>query len=67
MSYKSEVHMDIEQVEAIHTLKGHSNSVDAVRVDPSNKKRFATGSHDKTIKIWDVKKLKCVTTSEADR
>lgn len=66
MSYKNEVHMDIEQVDPIHTFEGHSNSIDAVRVDPSTRKRFATGSHDRTIKIWDIKKLQCVTTSEAD-
>jgi WD40 repeat protein len=38
-----------------------------VRVDPSGRKKFATGSHDRTIKIWDINQLKCIATSEADR
>ena len=36
--------------------KGHENSVDAITVDPNSDKLFATGSHDKTIKLWDATK-----------
>lgn len=37
--------------------KAHSNSIESAAPHPSNKS-FATGSHDKTIKLWDLGKLK---------
>lgn len=37
-------------------VKAHENSVDAITVDPTSDKLFATGSHDKTIKLWDATK-----------
>lgn len=67
MLRKFENHMDIDIVEAVGSAREHTNSVDALKIDPSNNKRFATGSHDRTIKIWDTTKLKCVSTSQADR
>lgn len=68
MLHKYENHMDLEQIEAVATIdKAHLNSVDAICVEPASKKTFATGSHDRTIKIWDLKTLKCLQTSEADR
>lgn len=34
----------------------HENSVDSISVDPTSDKLFASGSHDKTIKLWDATK-----------
>ena len=62
MSFKSEVHMDLEQIQPIHSAREHTNSVDAVKIDPNGKKKFATGSHDRTIKIWDIAKIKVTLT-----
>ena len=35
---------------------GHENSVDAITCDPTSDRFFASGSHDKTIKLWDAQK-----------
>ena len=67
MIFKRENHMNVEQIEPISTLKEHTNSIDAIKINPASKKTFVTGSHDKTIKIWDLSTCKCLTTSQADR
>lgn len=36
-----------------HSLE-HENSVDCISANPRNPNEFATGSHDKSIKIWDA-------------
>jgi len=36
--------------------------VDSVSVNPKNKNEFVTGSHDKSIKVWDVTKQTSVQT-----
>ena len=47
------------EVEPVSILKNeHLNSVDSITVN-APKTQFATGSHDKTIKVWDTKTLKC--------
>lgn len=40
----------------------HDNSVDALAANPQNAKEFATGSHDRTVKIWDAPTFKCKGT-----
>ena len=34
----------------------HTDSVDALSVDPTSDRLFASGSHDRTIKLWDATK-----------
>lgn len=48
----------INQIPA-HTklYKAHNNSIESIAAHPSHQ-HFASGSHDKTIKIWDVGKFK---------
>ena len=38
----------------------HENSVDALAANPSNEAVFATASHDRTIRIWDASRVKCL-------
>lgn len=35
------------------TLKGHTNSVETVAFNPVRTTELISGSHDKTIKVWD--------------
>lgn len=44
----------------------HKNSVDALAIHPLKKGFFATGAHDRTIKLWDVNKEKSNATFSAD-
>jgi WD40 repeat protein len=46
---------------AVNTLKGHEDSVGSVGFSPDGKK-LASGSYDKTIKIWDVTTGKVLNT-----
>ena len=40
----------------------HQNSVDCIAANPANPNEFVTGSHDKSIKIWDVNTFKPTKT-----
>ena len=40
----------------------HTNSVDSIAVNPKKNTEFVTGSHDKTMKVWDVTKPKSLMT-----
>lgn len=46
-------------------LPCHTNVVMGIAFSPDGKK-FATGSYDKTIRIWDVLSWECQTIFEAD-
>jgi WD40 repeat protein len=45
------------------TLEGHIYAVNSVAFSPDGK-RLATGSYDKTAKIWDLDSAKALTTLE---
>lgn len=38
-----------------------------MKVNPRNKNEFVSGSHDKTIKVWDLNKPKSVATLTGHR
>jgi len=42
--------------------RDHSNSVDALTVNPVDRSAYASGSHDHTIKIWDANSHRCLKT-----
>jgi len=48
--------LGVLEIQPTLRFKAHENSVDAITVDPTSDKLFATGSHDKTIKLWDATK-----------
>ena len=45
---------DLETGEKLHTLKGHSNTINTLSITP-NEKKLVSGSKDRSIKIWDLK------------
>lgn len=52
---------DVE-IEAHHILKGHTNSVETVKFKPTENHIIASGSHDHTIRIWDINTGKTIQT-----
>jgi len=52
----------LPEIFATTTIREHENSVDALTANPQNENVFATASHDRTIKIWDASKGKCLGT-----
>ena len=46
--------------ESVATLEGHSNGIHCLEKIDEN--RFATGSEDKTIKIWNAQTFACLET-----
>lgn len=45
-----------------HTFKGHADSVDMLAWHPLNPDVLATASGDKTVKVWDAKKNREITS-----
>ncbi|KAI9030423.1 WD40-repeat-containing domain protein [Hyaloraphidium curvatum] len=44
------------------SLKGHTESVDQLRWDPTHPEKLATASIDKTVRIWDTRSAKTAHT-----
>lgn len=44
------------------SFREHENSVDVIAFDPKNENIFMTGSHDETVKIWDLNKKDSIST-----
>lgn len=54
-----------EELTATVVLKGHTNSIECCAFNPKKDESLITGSHDHTLKTWDVVKGTCVSTLEA--
>lgn len=53
------------EVQPVKVFREHVNSVDAIAVCRAHSTtQFASGSHDKTLKLWDVNRDQAVMTSE---
>lgn len=53
------------EIKAKSVFSHHTNSVDAVKFSPTEASKFASGSHDKTICLWDLERSSPVSTFQA--
>ena len=51
------------RLEVTRTVEGHSDDVNSVSFSPDGSK-IASASGDKTVKVWDLKRGKCLQTLE---
>jgi WD40 repeat protein len=42
---------------SVMTLRGHKNAVVSIDTDPSNEHNIASGSHDGTVMLWDLRNV----------
>jgi WD40 repeat protein/TolB-like protein len=52
---------DVESLELLHELKGHTDQVTACGFDPTGRK-LVTGGRDRTIRFWDVESGELIRT-----
>ncbi|KAK5656303.1 hypothetical protein OQA88_4683 [Cercophora sp. LCS_1] len=49
---------------SVMTLRGHSNKVVSLSASPDNEYALASGSHDGTVRIWDLRSVRPATKDE---
>lgn len=50
------------ELKSEHVYANHINSVDSVKFHPTEDTKFASGSHDKTICLWDIQQEKPIAS-----
>jgi WD40 repeat protein len=58
---------NLREVKPAVKVEEHMNSVDCLDVNPHNSAEFSTGSHDKTVKIWDAATMKSKQTLKGNK
>jgi U3 small nucleolar RNA-associated protein 15 len=53
---------DVTAESQLCTLEGHTDFVRSGALSPASPHLFATGSYDHSVKVWDVRAHRCVTT-----
>ena len=51
-----------EEIHPVAENREHTNSVDALAANPTNRAIYASGSHDYNIKLWDGNSGQCIKT-----
>jgi len=54
----------IQQLSPVSENREHTDSVDALSANPVNRAQYVSGSHDRTIKMWDANTHQCVKTMQ---
>eukprot|EP01080_Neovahlkampfia_damariscottae_P001674 gene1674-443_t len=52
---------DLYSGSSVQRLKGHKSAIKAVKWSPVNEYLLASGSKDQSIRLWDIRTLKCLT------
>jgi len=55
--------LDLKTLQVIRTFEGHTSWVESVSFSPDGK-TIASGSYDKTVKLWDKTSGQCLKTFE---
>ena len=56
---------NVTEVFPIAQFKGHLKGVECIAFNPKNDTELISGSHDTTLKFWDLNTEKCVNTVNA--
>jgi YD repeat-containing protein len=59
VQYTNKVNVEVKPA---HVYEEHTNSLETIKFSPFEPQKFATGSHDHSIKLWDVEKSKSLST-----
>jgi len=59
VSFTSKVNVEVKSA---FVYEEHTNSLEVIKFSPVQAQRFATGSHDHSIKLWDVERNASVST-----
>jgi len=54
--------VEIQQLNPVAENREHGDSVDSISANPVNFAQYVSGSHDKTIKLWDAETHRCLKT-----
>jgi len=62
-----QIHERNKELVPEHKLKGHVNSVECIQFNPNDHSKLVSGSHDHTMKIWDLNKMKEIRSVKPHR
>ena len=66
INYSDNNNEPLKENNTSYSLKGHLKNVLCLALLENNENNLASGSEDKTVKIWDIKEKKCIDTLKKD-
>lgn len=62
-----QIHERNKELVPENKLKGHINSVECIEFNPNDNSKLVSGSHDHTMRIWDLNKMKEIRSVQPHR